>query len=178
MNPRYKIWIYRLIYVVLGLLAIAYPLLPLQFTPTRFSSPDLLFVLTITWIVRQPKSAPFFLVAALALMADAVLMRPMGLWAMLLLIASETVRFSHHSIQERGIMAEFSLMAALLMAMVFLQNLLLWISFSQVLEFAKTVQFVMLTLACAPVMMLFLHYIVRVRKPDNRDRPDRLGKIK
>ena len=178
MIPRYKIWAYRVVYVLLGLLAVAYPLLPLQFTPTRFSAPDLLFVLTITWIVRQPESAPFLLVAALALLADAVLMRPMGLWAVLLLIASETVRMSHKTIQERGLLAEFSLIAALLVTMVTLQNAVLWISFSQVLVFAKTVQFVMLTLACTPVMVLFLHYIVRVRKPDNRDRPDRLGKIR
>ena len=178
MTPQARIWVYRVLYFLLGLFAVAYPLLPLQFSPARFSSPDLLFALTMVWIVRQPQSAPFLLVAALALLADAVLMRPMGLWAVLMLISSETVRFSYKSIQDRGIIAEFTLIASLLLAMVVLQNLVLWVSFSQVLEFAKIVQFVILTLASIPVILLFLHYVVRVRKPDSRNRPDRLGKIR
>lgn len=178
MKPSYRIWVFRVLYLLLGLLAVAYPLLPLQFTPDRMAAPDLLYVLTMAWIVRQPEGAPFLLVAALALLADAALMRPMGLWALLMLVSTETVRFSYRSIQERGLLAEFAMMATLLLMMVILQNAVLWISFSQGLEFASAVQFVMLTLACAPFMVLFLHYLVRVRKPDNRDRPDRLGKIR
>ena len=173
-----KIWLYRGFFVLLGLLAIAYPILPLQFTPTRWPAPELLFALTMAWLVRQPESAPFLLIAPLAIMADAVLMRPMGLWAMLLLMASETVRFSYRAIQERGIVIEFSMVAALFLTMMILQNVLLWVSFSQSLEVARMLQFSVLTLLCYPVMVAFLHYIIRVRKPDQTNRPDRLGKIK
>ncbi len=173
-----KIWLYRALYVLLGLLAIAYPILPLQFTPVRWPAPELLFALTMAWVVRQPESAPFLLIAALALMADAVLMRPMGLWAVLLLMASETLRFSYRSIQERGLVMEFSMVVALLLVMVIVQNLLLLISFSQSLEVARMLQFALLTLLCYPVMVVFLHYIIRVRKPDHANRPDRLGKIR
>ena len=178
MNARPIMWLYRVIFLMLGLLAIAYPILPLQFSPARWPAPGLLFVLTMAWVVRQPDSAPFLSIAALAILADAVLMRPMGLWAVLLLMASETVRFSYRSIQERGLMMEFSVVAGLLLAMMILQNLLLWVSFSQSLEAARMLQFTLLTLLCYPVMVAVLHYIVRVRKPDTANRPDRLGKIR
>ena len=178
MRATPKIWIYRAIFVLFGLLSIAYPILPLQFTPARWPAPELLFALTMAWGVRQPDSAPFLLIAGLALLADAVLMRPMGLWALLLLMASETVRFSYRSIQERGLVMEFTIVAALLLAMVIVQNLFLWASFSQSLEITRGLQFVMLTLVCYPFMVAFLHYIIRVRKPDNANRPDRLGKIR
>jgi len=178
LNIAPKIWLYRALYLLLGLLAIAYPILPLQFTPARWPAPELLFALTMAWVVRQPESAPFLLIAGLALIADAVLMRPIGLWAVLLLMASETVRFSYRSIQDRGLMMEFSVVAALLVVMVILQNLLLVISFSQSLEVGRMLQFALLTMLCYPVMVVFLHYIVRVRKPDNTNRPDRLGKIR
>lgn len=173
-----QIWFYRALFILLGVLAIAYPILPLQFTPLRWPAPELLFALTMAWVVRQPESAPFLLIAGLALLADAVLMRPMGLWAVLLLMASETVRFSYRSIQERGLVMEFSLVAALLLAMVIVQNILLLASFSQSLEAARMLQFGVLTLLCYPVMVAFLHYIIRVRKPDHANRPDRLGKIR
>ena len=173
-----QIWLYRSLYLLLGLLAIAYPLLPLQFSPERWPAPELLFALTLAWVVRQPKGAPFLLIAALALLADAVLMRPMGLWALLLLLASETVRFSYRSIQERGLIMEFSMVTALLLVMVFLQSIMLWISFSQSLEATYMVQFVMLTLLSYPVIVAILHYILRVQKPNLSNRPDRLGKIR
>jgi len=178
LNIAPKIWLYRALYLLLGLLAIAYPILPLQFTPARWPAPELLFALTMAWVVRQPESAPFLLIAGLALLADAVLMRPMGLWAVLLLMASETLRFSYRSIQERGLVMEFSMVAALLLVMVIVQNILLWASFSQSLEVGRMLQFALLTLLCYPVMVAFLHYIARVRKPDHSHRPDRLGKIK
>lgn len=178
MKATPKIWAYRLLYFGLGLLMIAYPLLPLQFSPDRLAAPELLFALTMAWVVRQPKSAPFLLVAWLALVADAVLMRPLGLWAMMLVVSSEIIRFSYKSIQERGILMEFAMVAGLLTALAILQNLILWVSFSQPLDLARVVQFVMLTLVCYPVMVAFLHYILRVRKPDHSNRPDRLGKIR
>lgn len=178
MNNTPQIWAYRGLFFVLGLLMVAYPLLPLQFNPARLAAPDLLFALTMAWVVRQPQSAPFLLIAALALLADAVLMRPLGLWALLLLVGSEVVRFSYKAVQDRGIMMEFALVAGLLAGLAILQNLLLWISFSQALDLVRLVQFVMLTLLCYPFMVLFLHYILRVRKPDTSKRPDRLGKIR
>lgn len=173
-----KTWLFRALYLLLGLLAVAYPLLPLQFTPERWPAPELLFAITMAWVVRQPDSAPFLLIAGLALLADAVLMRPMGLWALLLMIGSETVRFSYRSIQERGLIMEISMVGTLLVAMVVVQSILLWVSFSQSLEAVQLAQFVMLTLLCYPVIVAILHYIFRVRKPDRSNRPDRLGKIR
>jgi len=173
-----KIWGYRVVFTLIALLAIAYPLLPLQFTPERLAPPDLFLALGLAWVVRQPDSAPFLLIAALALLADAVLMRPLGLWAVLVLIASEIVRFSHHTIQERGVMMELALVALLLAAMALIQNIFLWATFSQSLDFARMAQFFLLTLFIYPVIVLFLHYVIRVRKPDYSNRPDRLGKIR
>ena len=173
-----KIWIFRTLYVLLALIAIAYPVLPLQFTPERWPAPELLFALTMAWVVRQPTGAPFLLIALVAILADAVLMRPMGLWALLLLMASETVRFSYRTIQERGLVMEYFAVGGLLLVMLILQNVILWISFSQLLEATRMLQIGLLTMLCYPVMVVFLHYIVRVRKPNTANRPDRLGKIK
>lgn len=172
------IWLLRGLFLLFGLFAIAYPLLPLQFIPSRWPAPALLYAFTMAWLVRRPEGAPFLLIAALALLADAVLMRPMGLWALLLLAASETVRFSYKSIQERGLIMELSVVLGLLMAMMIIQNIILWASFSQTLELVRMGQIVMLTMLTYPFIIAFLHYILRVRKPDTSNRPDRLGKIR
>ncbi len=177
MSPLPKVFAYRALYVICGFLLIAAPLLPLQFSPDRASGAELFFAFTFIWVVRQPITAPFLSVAVLALIADSVLMRPLGLWAFLLVVAIEITRFSHKSVQERGLLMEFSMFVALLVAMTIIQSLLLWASFSQGLDLAANVQFVMLTALVYPVMLLFIYYILRVRKPDHSNRPDRLGKI-
>jgi rod shape-determining protein MreD len=173
-----KLWLYRGIFLLLGLFMVALPLLPLQFNPAQWPMPDMLFALTLAWVVRQPQSAPFLLVAALALLADAVLMRPLGLWAFLFLITVETIRPIHKTIQERGVLFEGMVALAALVVMLIMQNILLWISFSKTMELALSAKFVLRTLLFYSFMIMFLHYIIRVRKPDISNRPDRLGKIK
>lgn len=173
-----QIWAYRGLYLALGIFMVALPLLPLQFNPTQWPMPDMLFALTVAWVVRQPRSAPFLLVAALALLADAVLTRPLGLWAFLFLITVETLRPIHKTIQERGVIFELLVACAALVIMVFAQNILLWISFSKTMDLTVSAKFVLRTLLFYSFMIIFLHYIIRVRKPDISNRPDRLGKIK
>ncbi len=178
MSSAPRLWAYRGIYFLLGLFMVALPLLPLQFDPAQWPMPDMLFALTVAWIVRQPQTAPFVLVAALALLADAVLMRPLGLWAFLFLIAVETIRSSHKSIQERGVVIEGLIALAALVIMLLAQNILLWISFSKTMDLTLSAKFVLRTLLFYSFMIIFLHYVIRVRKPDISHRPDRLGKIK
>jgi len=178
LSGKPKMLAYRGIYLLCGLILVALPLLPLQFSPERLATPELLFAFTFVWVVRQPDTAPFLLVALLALLADSVLMRPLGLWAFLFVIAIEITRYSYMGIQERGVLMELSLFVALLVAMSIIQSLLLWASFSQGLDLRTNTQFVMRTALVYPVMLLFIHYILRVRKPDHSNRPDRLGKIR
>ena len=173
-----KLWLYRGIYLLLGLFMVALPLLPLQFNPSQWPMPDMLFALTLAWVVRQPRSAPFLLVAALALLADAVLMRPLGLWAFLFLIVVETIRISYKSIQERGVIFETMVAFAALVIMLMAQNIVLWISFATPMPLAISAKFILRSLLFYSFMIIFLHYIIRVRKPDISHRPDRLGKIK
>lgn len=178
MNIAPKIWLYRGMFVALSLLMIAIPLLPLNFSPSRIATPDLLLCVIIAWIIRRPSSAPLILVAALALLGDAVLMRPMGLWAMLVIIVSEAVRFSAKTIRERGLLFEFIVVGLSLVAMTLTQNLILFLTLATPYPFVRLVQLNMITLICYPFIVALLYYLFRVRAPSLKGLPDRLGKIR
>ncbi len=171
------LWFYRLLFAAFALLAIAIPLLPLGFLASRLAMPDLFFALTIAWVVRSPKTAPLVLVALLAILADAVLSRPVGLWALLILILSELTRMNDRLIRDTGFIAEWLYFGAILTIMVILQNTVLFLTFAGAYPFNRLVQIVMLSMFWYPFIAGFLHYILRVRGPVSRNLPDRLGKV-
>lgn len=177
MNPQFRIWIYRILYAVFGLLAIAIPLLPLGFSPARLAMPDLFFALTIAWTIREQKATPLLLIAALALLADAVLMRPVGLWALLIVVSAELARMNDKLIREGGILAELTFFVLTIVVSLLVQNTMLFLVFADTYPLQSLVQIVVFSLVCYTFIILFLHYILRVRGLSSKNLPNRLGKV-
>jgi len=177
MTPLVRLWVFRGLFIILALVAISVPLLPLRFSPDRLPMPDLFFALTIAWVVREPQTAPLVLIAGLALLADAVLMRPLGLWAVLIVFASELARMNARLIREGGILTEMIFFALIIIAMFFIQNIMLFITFLGGYPVNTLAWIILLSLIAYPLFALFLHYVIRVRGLDLKNRPDRLGKV-
>ena len=60
-------------------------LLPLQTTPRSLAGPDLLLAFAVAWCLRRPEFVPPLALALAFLLADLLLQRPPGLWALLAL---------------------------------------------------------------------------------------------
>jgi rod shape-determining protein MreD len=69
-----------------------FALLPFGPPEDGVPGPDLLVCLTFAWVLRRPDYVPLLLLVPVLLLADFVLMRPLGLWTLILLIASEYLR--------------------------------------------------------------------------------------
>ncbi len=177
MTPKIRLWLLRVLFLGTALLSIAIPLLPLGFSPDRLAMPDLFLGLTFAWLVREPKAAPLILVAVLALLADAVLMRPFGLWALLVVVLAELVRMNNRLLREGGFLIEMLAFLGALVILLLAQNLFLFVTFSGTYPLNTLVEIVITSLICYPFIVLFLHYIIRVRGPSSKNQPDRLGKV-
>ncbi len=177
MTTGMRLWVYRGLFLGTALLSIAFPILPLDFSPSRMAMPDLFLALTIAWIVRVPDTAPLVLVAVLALLADAVLMRPFGLWALFVVILSELARMNDRLLRDGGFLIELAFFLVSLAILLVLQNLFLFITFAGTYPLNELVKIVISSLICYPLIALFLHYILRVRGPESKNLPDRLGKV-
>ncbi|MCF6305509.1 MAG: hypothetical protein L3J33_09070 [Rhodobacteraceae bacterium] len=177
MTPSIRLWLFRALFLGTALLSIAIPLLPLGFSPDRMAMPDLFLALTIAWVIREPKTAPLVLVAGLALLADAVLMRPFGLWALFVVILSELARMNDRLLRDGGFLIELMFFVISLVVLLLLQNLFLFVTFAGTYPLNVLVEIVITSLICYPFIAMFLHYILRVRGPDSKNLPDRLGKV-
>jgi rod shape-determining protein MreD len=82
----------RTLFALLAVAAIHVALVPVTHAADRIALPDLLFCLTLAWVVRRPATAPLGLVLLVGVTADVLLARPPGLGALGLVLASEAVR--------------------------------------------------------------------------------------
>jgi rod shape-determining protein MreD len=106
----------RALFALLACAAIYVPLVPVSHAADRLPLPDLLYCLTLAWVVRRPSTAPLALVLAAGLAADVLLARPPGLGALGLVLASEAVR--GRRLWLSNVFAAAWLVAALLFALV------------------------------------------------------------
>ncbi len=86
------IWRYRMIFALLCALFVFFALLPFGDDGDSLPGPDLVFCLAAAWILRRPDYVPVWLLVGLLLLGDVLLMRPLGLWTLILLLTSEYLR--------------------------------------------------------------------------------------
>lgn len=168
-------WLDIALFIVLGFVSIGLAILPMGLTADSIPFPDLLFCVIAAWVVRRPETAPMLVIAAVSVLADAMLMRPIGLWALLMLLGTEGLRLSERAFRDLPFVLEWLYISGLLIIMIILQNVILLVTFADVYEFSTLVWHVLRTIAIYPVVVAILHWIFRIRVPKPNERPNRLG---
>ncbi len=90
-----------------------------------FIGPDLLIAFAFAWSLRRPEYVPSLLLALVFLLADLLLQRPPGLWAMLALLASERLKARSRSLRDATFGAEWIAVAVLLAGILIINRIVL-----------------------------------------------------
>jgi rod shape-determining protein MreD len=120
-----RLWGMRMVFVLLAFVILFAHLLPLRALPPGVAGPDLLVAFAFAWVMRRPDFAPPLLIAAVMLMADLLLQRPPGLWAALVLLASEWLKGQDRRVRENTFVAEWVTVGLALAAITLLYRLVL-----------------------------------------------------
>ncbi len=120
-----RIWIMQTIYVSLSLAIIYGRLLPLENHVVPWAAPDLLVIMTFAWALRRPDFVPAISVAIVMVMADLLLLRPPGLMAALVLIATVALQRRQRDIREMGFALEWLTVAIALGVVLVAERLML-----------------------------------------------------
>lgn len=172
-----RYWFEIIMFIVCGFVAIGVSILPMSLTPSSSAFPDLLFPVVIAWVIRHPTTAPIFLVVMLGILADVMMMRPIGLWALMLLMSSEAIRLAERTFRDIPFLLEWFYVGALFTILMLLQNLLLFISFSSLYDAGDIVIHIVFSVAFYPLIVLVLRWMVGIRRPQKNTRPNRLGYV-
>ncbi|GAB4386425.1 rod shape-determining protein MreD [Albidovulum sp.] len=145
---------YRALFLALAGLILFVGMLPLSAVPPRWPGPDLLLCLAFVWLVRRPDFVPAALIVAVFLVDDLFAMRPPGLWAALVLMATEFLRSRETLLRELPFALEWLLAAVLFLVLETAHWLLLALFIVPQQDFGQTVLRALVTGACYPLVVL------------------------
>lgn len=158
-------WIYRGVFLVLALGLLFLKLLPLGQSAGALPGPDILLCLIMAWVVRRPDYLPLVMIAVVVLIEDLLLMRPPGLWAALVVLATEFLRSRVALTRELNFVVEWILVAGLMVVLLVSYRLILAVAFVPQAPFGFVAVQVIWSIVLYPVVVGLSHLILDLRKP-------------
>lgn len=158
------VWTYRAYFVGLCLLLIFGRLLPLGLGDVGLPGPDLILAITMAWMLRQPAVIPLVSILFVFLLADFLLQRPPGLWTLLAVIASESLRRRRLQMTEFPFLVEWTAFGIAVFGMILMERAILWILFVDLDSLGLMLTHGIVTVAIYPLVVLVSQYVFRVRK--------------
>jgi len=158
-------WLYRMIFVGLALAFLVLRLLPLGAEAGHWPGPDLTLCLMLAWVTQRPDHLPALMIVGIVLLEDMVLMRPPGLWAAIVLLATEFLRARSALTRELSFTAEWLLIAGVMVAMLLTWRLAFTLSFMDQPSFGFALAQTIATILCYPLVVGVLRWAINLRKP-------------
>lgn len=156
---------HRLLFLVLAFALFFLRLLPINTVSDSWPGPDILLCLVFAWSLRRPDYLPFWLVAIVIFLEDILLMRPLGLWAALVVAGAEFLQSRTSLTRELNFGVEWILVSGV-MAAQFLANRLIF-AFALVPQVPVSYTLVQLvaTILFYPVVVVLSRLAFGLRKP-------------
>lgn len=128
-------------------------------------APDLLLCLTLAWVVRRPDLMPAPVIALYFFIEDILLMRPPGLWALIVLMASESLRARSERLRDNAFWMEYAQVAGLMLVMFLANRAVLAIVMAPQAPLDLSLMQFGATVLTYPVVVAVSHYVFGLRKP-------------
>lgn len=160
-----QLWFYRAAFAGLAALVLFLRILPLGGAAGSFPGPDLLLCITLAWVSRRPDYLPALLIALVFLVEDLILMRPPGLWAALVVLATEFLRGRAALTRQLGFLAEWFLVAVVMFAMMIANRVVMAVAFLDQPAFGYAFAQMVMSILCYPLVAGLLLVAFGLRKP-------------
>ena len=159
-----RLWLMRGGFLLLVLLILFFHLLPLETQPRGWAGPDLILLFACAWSLRRAEYVPAPLLAAAFLLADLLLQRPPGLWALLSLICCENLKSRSRSLRDGSFPSEYLTVAILITAITLAERFGLSLALMTPPSYALSLSELALTLLFYPLVVGVTHWLMGVRK--------------
>lgn len=159
-----RLWIMRAAFVLLSMVILFFQLLPLETTPRWFAGPNLMLAFACAWCLRRPDYVPMPVLAVLFLLADMLLQRPPGLWALLALIGCEHLKSQGRTIRDANFATEWLNVTVVIIAITLANRILLALALVDLPGWGLSLSEGGMTLLVYPVVVAISHWLMGVRK--------------
>ena len=160
-----RVWLYRGIFVGLALFILFVRLLPLGTVPGHLPGPDLLLCILLAWVMRRPDYLPVVMITLIVFLEDVMLMRPLGLWTALVVLATEFLRSRAALTRELSFAVEWMLIAGLMIGLLLAYRLFFAVAFVPQPAFGFALTQTIWSILCYPIVVMASRLILDLRKP-------------
>jgi rod shape-determining protein MreD len=158
------LWGYRALFLALSAGVMISKMLPLSLGATGLPGPDLLLALTLAWLLRQPALVPLGSILVVFLLADFLFQRPPGLWTLLVVLASESLRRRRLTMTEFTFFLEWSAFTGAVFALILLERLVLWLLMVDLAPLGLSLAHAIVTAAIYPIVVAVSKFLFGLRK--------------
>jgi rod shape-determining protein MreD len=132
--------------------------------PRRWVAPDLILCFACAWSLRRPEFVPALSLALVFLIADLLLQRPPGLWALLALIGCENLKSRARSLRDANFTTEWLTVGVIMVGICLLNYIVMALLLVETPKLALSLSELGMTLLFYPLVVLITHSLMRVRK--------------
>ena len=132
---------------------------------SAWPKPDILLCLALAWVVRRPDMLPAPVIVAYFFLEDILLLRPPGLWALIVLTATEFLRARTDRLRGSGFWLEYLIVIALMLAMFLANRAILAIVMMPQAPLDLSLALFVGTVLAYPVIVALSHFVFGLRKP-------------
>lgn len=158
-------WRYWALFAGFVVLSLFWRLLPLSGAAPLVPGPDLILCVVMAWVLRRPDYMPALLVVGAVLLEDLLLMRPPGLWALLVLMAAEFLRTRQPLMRELPFTMEWAAVGTVMATVWLAERLVLGLVLVPMPGLGASLVQLAMTLLAYPLVVLASHWLIGVRKP-------------
>jgi len=161
----WQFWLRRAGFIAIGALFMLQALIPLDLTANRLPGPDVLYCLTMAYLIRRPEFVPLWSIIFVFFLRDVLTMAPLGIWTLLIIASTELVRANLQAFREYFFGIEWLWVAVIFGAMLLAQQLILALTLSASPTFVDLLLQFLFTTGIYPVIVAFMKYGFRIDKP-------------
>ncbi len=167
-----RIWLFRSYYLTLCLFVMIWKILPLGIDDGAIPVPNLIMALTFAWVLRQPNTVPLGAIAFIFLTNDFLTHAPVGLGALIMVLASERLRRLQPEISNMTFLGEFGMVTGTIALCTLAERVILGVLLAEQAPFLQVALHAIVTIACYPVVVVISKYLLGLDRlnaadPDN-----------
>lgn len=166
---NWRLWGNRALFAAAAMLLMLTGLIPNETGADHWPGPDILLVLTMCWLLRNPAQVPVALIAAVFLLADFLLQRPPGLRTALVIGVTEYVRSREIRPTEMTLPVEWAVAALAITVILVAERILLLITGVPVVTTGITTIHILATVLSYPLVLWVATLLLRLREPTNAE---------
>jgi len=154
----------QILFILLFLAILFLRLVPLNPGRVGWPGPDLAVCLALAWVLRRPEQVPALTIALLFLLEDVLLLRPLGLWAAIVVIGTEAARMREQRWRELPFMVEWLRVAILLALMLLGYRLVLAVFFLPLPPLGQVILQYIATIGAYPLTVGLMQWPLGLRR--------------